>query len=344
MVSIFFWIVGIIVVFFFGVVLYLKKAPHGWIQARTGLVLKFFPSLDSQPVVQLRNSLEEFVKKQRTKILKSLPVDQVRDVQIPTRHGSIGARIYDQGIVTASHKIIFIHGGGWCVGSINTYDEQCRQLTRVTNLPVISLNYSLAPEHKFPHAHEECLDAVEWIIRNSKDLGLSNSPNILIGDSAGGNLIISTCYNLKDELVAEIDKIIPVYPVTDSLSKDYYSSKNYGHGYYLTNKAMSQFTEGLISNESDLQDIRLSPINYNADQSFPDMFLITAEYDPLRDQGEAFARKLKSEGRLVTAKRYKGTIHAFFGLKDFGSQGINAIHDINRYIRGESLKNVLDLT
>lgn len=332
MTTLLFWIILILFALSTLLTIYFKRAPHGWIQFRTGLVLKFMPSLDAQPVVPLRHSLEAFVKKQFPKIVKSLPVDSVEDQKLPTRHGDITVRIYNCNDKNPTHNIVFIHGGGWAVGSIDTYEEICRRLAIESNLPVISLDYSLAPEYKFPHAHEECIDAVEWIVKNATQWGLNDLPVILIGDSAGGNLIISTTYGCNEETKKRIEKLIPVYPAVDGTRSDYFSIQNYGEHYYLTNKSMAQFTEALINHEDELKDLKLSPIHEQPVSTFPEMFVITAEFDPLRDQGEAFAAKLKSEGNEVISKRYKGTIHAFFGMKDFGSQGVKAISDIRNFI------------
>ncbi len=340
------WVLLIIVLIFVitgAIILYLKKVPHGWVQWRSGVVLKFLPPLDSLPVIELRQSLEDFVRKQYPKIISSLPVHEITDVEIPTRHGQIGARIFNENGTDPSHNIIFIHGGGWCVGSVDTYEESCRRLARQTRLPVISLDYSLAPEFKFPHAHEECLDAVAWISKNSPQLGLNHLPLALIGDSAGGNLIISTMYDSAPEVRSTIKKMIPVYPAVDSLNSDYYSNKAFAKGYYLTKKSMSQFTEGLINHREDLNDLRLSPINQPAMHPLPETFIITAEFDPIRDQGEAYASKLKQEGNSVLLKRYPETIHAFFGLKGFGSRGIEAIDDINRFLSDQSIGGLSEL-
>ena len=325
-------------------VVYLKKVPHGWVELRSGLVLKFLPHLDSQPVVSLRHSIERFTNKQLPRVKKTLPVKVIRDIEIPTRHGSILARIFDERTQPADHVIVFIHGGGWCIGSVNVYEEHCRRIALTTQLPVISLDYSLAPEYKFPIAHEECVDAVVWISDNLPQIDIPSAPLILIGDSAGGNLVLSTVYTVDENVRSRIPKIVPVYPVTDSRTSDYDSFQNFGKHYYLTSKAMAQFTEGVISDTTDLQDIRLSPIYEEALAQFPEIFLITAEFDPLRDQGEAYARKMKLEGKQVIAKRYSGTIHSFFGLKGFGTKGVDAIRDIASFINNQTISDTLELS
>ena len=330
-------ILSVLILLIAGVIAYFKKVPHGWVQMRTGLVLRFIPPLDNKPVEQIRKGLEAFVAKRMHTITKALPVSQVEDIDIPTRHGPIKARVYKHGIKQGDKIIVMMHGGGWCIGSVNTYEEVSRRLAITTGQTVVSLDYSLAPEHKFPHAHDECLDATTWISEHMKEIDASASSLVLVGDSAGGNLIISTTYTCPSEVRKNISHLAAVYPVVDSKKSDYASSQDYGDGYYLTTKAMAQFTEGLLSSADDLADDRLSPFYYDAVDHFPKIMVLTAEYDPLRDQGEAWAQKMKAEGLSVVAKRYAGTIHAFFGLKDFGSQGVTAISDIGLFLSGKEV-------
>ncbi len=330
-------IMAVLVFIIAGIVAYFKKVPHGWVQLRTGLVLRFIPPLDNKPVQQIRKGLEAFVAKRIHTIKKALPVSQVEDMDIPTRHGSIMARIYKHGAKQGDKIVVMMHGGGWCIGSVNTYEEVSRRLAITMGQTVVSLDYSLAPEHKFPHAHEECLDATTWISENMGKIDEDASSLVLVGDSAGGNLIVSTTYTCHPEVRKNISHLAAVYPVVDSKKSDYASSKDYGDGYYLTTKAMAQFTEGLLSSAEDVADDRLSPLYYDAIDNFPKTMVLTAEFDPLRDQGEAWAKKIKNEGVSVIAKRYAGTIHAFFGLKDFGSQGVTAISDINLFVSGAAV-------
>lgn len=341
MINTFLWIVAALWLVALGVFLFIKKVPHGWVQFRTGLVLRFLPALDSQPVVDLRNSIEHFVSKKLPAIKKSLPIDEVKDVDIPTRHGSISARVFKNHDQIGSNILVLIHGGGWCIGSSNSYEEVSRRLVRETGCALVSLDYSLSPEIKFPHAHEECLDAVAHLTEHASNYGLNGDQKlILVGDSAGGNLIISTTYDLTENQRNKIDKLVAVYPAVDGKKTDYKSNIDFAKGYYLTQKSMQQFTEAMITSKEQLEDLRMSPIDQEPMPDFPETFVLTAEFDPLRDQSEAFASKLQKEGITVLLKRYKGTIHAFFGLKDFGSQSLQCIKDIGSFIRNEAIAEI----
>lgn len=324
-------------------VVYLKKVPHGWVQLKTGLALKFLPSLDSAPVVELRHGLERFVDKKRAGIAKALPVAKDEYIDIPTRHGDIKARVLVPNQIKEDKICVLIHGGGWCIGSTKTYEEVSRRLARTCGTTVVSLEYSLAPEHTFPIAHEECEDAVTWITQRIDKIQVGATHAYLVGDSAGGNLIVSTIYEVSAEVREKISHLIPVYPAVDGV-KRYYSNEAYADGYYLTDKAMVQFSEALITDRAQLASRRMSPINNEMVDHYPKTFIQTADYDPLRDQGEAYAAKLKTEGVDVRLKRYHGTIHAFFGLKDFGDRGVKAIEDIATFLRGDTLSDLMPLS
>ncbi len=312
---------------------YIKRVPHGYVQWKTGLALKILPSLDDKPPIEMRATLEKLVAKRLPKIKNSLPVSKVRDIDIPTGYGSIKARYYDHGSMPGDPIIVYLHGGGFCLGSINLYEEVSRLLARTTKFKVITLEYSLSPEHKFPRAHNECLDASLWISQHHSDFGTNNSQLILAGDSAGGNIAISTVFALRkkkqDDIIA---CVVAVYPPVDGTDHKTPSNKAFATGYILTKQAMANFINAFVADKKDLTDPRLSVAFEKELSGFPPLFLLTAEFDPLRDEGEAFAARLKEAGNHVETKRYKGTVHAFFGLRMMGSQGIAAVEDVAAFV------------
>lgn len=315
---------------------YIRWTPQGMVEFRSGLVLKFLPSLDNMPPQKVRVALEKYVASQVKGINKTLPVSEVREMMIPTRHGEIKGRLYNNAKTTADELIVFFHGGGWCIGSIDTHNEQTRRLAIATGLPLLSINYSLSPEVKFPHAFEECVDAIKWAIAHYKELGVSQPHMIPMGDSAGGNLAITaTIQCIKDGLRDHITRVVPVYPVVDGTGRNTESHKLYGKGFYLTSKAMDNFTVDYLNDISDARDPRTSPVLEQDLSQFPPCFIITAGFDPLRDEGEAFADKLKSQGVDVTLKRYANALHAFFGIKSFGQKGLDAVDDVAKYLKGQ---------
>jgi acetyl esterase len=260
-----------------------------------------------------------------------VPVNEVRDVAIQTKTGKINARIYDDSTGKAKDLILFIHGGGWCIGSINVYEEQGRRIAKATGLPTMVFDYSLAPEYPFPRAHDESLEIARSIIHNEG--GLNYERIILLGDSAGGNMALSVARSLA--VSGEIDKvrsIVAVYPVTDGSGHTTASRELYSTGYYLTKKAMSNFTHALTPGVLSSSNPRLDLLHAEGWEGLPPTFILTAGFDPLRDEGEAMVEILRKAGVEVDHKRYEGAIHAFFALKDFGKKGLIAVEDVARFI------------
>lgn len=324
------WILILIAIAAVAGFLYIKKVPHGWLEFKSGIIVKFLPALDAKPIETLRPAIESFVAKNAHKL--NLPVRRVEDLVIPTRHGEIGARIYDDGDGISEETIFFIHGGGWCICSIDTHNEQIRRITRESKKPVVAINYSLSPESKFPVAFEESVDALLWLESHAEQLGCGKK-FIPMGDSAGGNIAITTTFELlklgRGDLVS---RVVAIYPAIDARNRSTLSHQSYSRGYYLTGKAMDAFAEAYLRSDDDRMDPRVSPCLEKKMSWFPPIFILTAEFDPLRDEGEAFAHMLSEAGVAVQLKRYKSAIHGFFGLKDFGKKGLIAVKDIAEYL------------
>jgi len=317
---------------------FIRWTPHGMVEFKSGLVLKFLPSLDHMPTRQLRVSLEKFVAKSAHKVNKRLPVKVVKELSVPTRHGDVKARLYNNSDEVQEELLVFFHGGGWCIGSIDTHNEQARRLAIATGLPLLSIDYSLSPEVKFPHAIEEGIDALLWAKDNYASLGVNQVKMIPIGDSAGGNMAITTTMGMIDAGYGDaISRMVPIYPVTDGRSRETVSHQKFGKGYYLTTKAMDVFTQDYLKSHDDSLDPRASPLAQEDVSMYPPCFILTAGFDPLRDEGEAFAHKLHEQGADVVLKRYPNCLHAFFGLKDFGKQGLIAVDDVAAYIKGQPI-------
>ena len=308
------------------------KKPHGYVEFKTGLVLKFAPEFKKgSSLLKLRKAYDDISEKE---IKKQKLKANTREYMIPTRHGDIKSMLFMNKTGPNKPLIVFIHGGGWCIGSIISHTEQCIRVSDATGMSVLSLEYSLAPECPYPHAVEECKDAVEWIMNSKEGFEGDNQRIILMGDSAGGNLSIVMAYDrLKKDGAQGIVEVVPIYPVTDCHSEKGGSYTRYAKGYYLTKILMDAFDEGYFNNGGDKSDPMASPALVENLKGFPDTYLLTAEFDPLRDEGEAFAKKLEENGVNVTLKRYDGAIHGFFGMALFGRKGIQAVTDLGSYLQ-----------
>jgi acetyl esterase len=232
---------------------------------------------------------------------------RIEDIAIPGPAGTIPARLYDPRESRAPGLVmVFFHGGGFVIGDIATHEPYCAEAARLLDMPVISIDYRLAPEAKFPAAAEDCEAATRWIAANIPCTGL-----VLSGDSAGGNLTIVTSMALRDAPAAvPIVAQHPIYP-TVSTSVDWQSYRNFKEGYLLTEEGMIWFGEQYQWQEGDY---RAHPLDYDQ-TGMPPSLVTTASLDPLRDQGRAYVERLKADGVRVEYREAEGNIHGHICIR-----------------------------
>lgn len=251
--------------------------------------------------------------------VNQIPVASVEDVTVEGRPARLYRPHGDEPVPT----IVYFHGGGFVVGSIETHDHMCRALCRESDAVVLSIDYRLAPEHPFPAAVDDCTAATQWAADNLSTLGGANVLAVA-GDSAGGNLAAVIAQTLRDR----IDAQILIYPATDE-TRTYPSREENGEGYVLDAKTLEWFTQQYIADAGDRHDPRISPMRGNLN-GLPKTLVCTAEYDPLRDEGEAYAARLKDAGVDVEHVRYDGLTHAFVDLSVIIPSAASAVDDIAR--------------
>lgn len=230
-----------------------------------------------------------------------------KDIMIPGPAGSIPARIYDaRETREAGLVMVFYHGGGFVIGDLETHGPYCAEAARQLDMPVISIDYRLAPEAPFPAATDDCEAATRWIAANIACTGL-----VLSGDSAGGNLTVATAMALRDAPAAvPVVAQNPIYPVVSSHS-DWQSFRDFADGFLLSSEGMVWFTDAY---KSDMSEFRGAPIDF--DQSgMPPSVVITASLDPLHDQGVAYVEALKAAGVPVVHVEAEGNIHGLINLR-----------------------------
>lgn len=259
-------------------------------------------------------------------------VAHVEDRAIPGPQGEIPVRIYTPAGSAPFPLLVFFHGGGWVIGDIDTHDGLCRSLANRAACVVVSVAYRLAPEHKFPAAPEDCYVATQWVAEHAADLHGDASRIAVAGDSAGGNLSAVIAQMARDRGGPHLSFQLLLYPATD-LTMSSPSIDENAEGYYLTKADMIWFTNHYINNEGDKKDPQASPLFASNLQALPPALIITAEYDPLRDEGEAYAQKLKDTGVLVTLHRYNGVIHGFVSMAPFLDQGKLAVDECAHALR-----------
>jgi acetyl esterase len=226
--------------------------------------------------------------------------------------GEIPVRLYDpRERRQPGPALVFFHGGGFVIGDLETHDSFCAEAARQLDLPVIAVDYRLAPEHAFPAAPDDCEAVARWVAGSPDELGLKVTSLVLAGDSAGGNLTIVTAQQLRDR-PAKVPVIVqwPIYPAVDDATK-YQSFHDFGDGYLLTRDGMQWFFEAYRATEGD---VRNAPILHNQ-HGMPPTLLMTASLDPLRDQGRAYAAELVRAGVPTVYREAVGNIHGFVTLR-----------------------------
>jgi acetyl esterase len=245
------------------------------------------------------------------------PLPELASVDDRTFAGPAGAvpvRIYrPTRESTPQPVLVWFHGGGWVLGSIDLGDHTCATLAKQAGVVVVSVGYRLAPEHPYPAGPDDCYAALEWVAANAGELGVDAERIAVGGDSAGGNLAAVVALLARDRRGPVLRFQLLVYPVTDALLS-YPSIHENGEGYMLTGDAMKWFVELYLGEHGNPKDPRVSPIYAGDLAGLPPALVITAEFDPLRDEGEAYAKRLEQAGVAATSSRYDGMIHGFFGM------------------------------
>jgi acetyl esterase len=252
---------------------------------------------------------------QRAKMLPPAPpLPVVYDVSIPSREGPIAARFYrSHDDESACPLLVFFHGGGWMLGSVDSYDPVCRRLAAKSNCAVLSVDYRLAPETTFPGAVDDAYAATLWAARNADQLKINPEAIAVGGDSSGGNLAAVIAQLSHDSGDLRIALQVLIYPCTD-MSREYPSYIRNATGYMLTRAAMNWFVSTYVPNAADRLDPRASPM-LRADLSgLARVLIIAAEFDPLVDDNEAYALRLREAGVPTDYVWFPGMHHPFFTL------------------------------
>lgn len=231
--------------------------------------------------------------------------------------------------------LIFFHGGGWVIGNIDSYSNACTNMANYTGATVVSVDYRLAPEHRFPKGLEDCYTVTKEIYQNADYFNTDKDNITIIGDSAGGNLAAAVSLMARDRGEFSISKQILIYPATNNDHSDetgFPSVREFGKDYLLTSKRIRDYMDLYISSEEDLYNPYLAPLLSEDLTNQPDTLIITAEYDPLRDEGEAYGRKLECFGNRVHIYRMKDALHGFISLPKHFVHVKRCYEIINRFL------------
>lgn len=259
-------------------------------------------------------------------------VHAVVNQTIPGPAGDIPVRIYTPEGSGPFALMVYFHGGGFVIGDLESHDGVCRSLCNEANMLVISVDYRLAPEHRYPAAVDDSYAAMCWAAENAQVLNADPARLVVAGDSAGANLAAVTALKARDESGPSIASQVLIYPVAD-MDFDRPSYTENAEGYFLTRDMMRWFMAQYLGHDQVVTDPLVCPLQAESLKALPPALVITAEYDPLRDEGEALAQALLEAGVKTELVRFNGMIHGFVSLAEMLDDGKAALKMIGRKLR-----------
>src|ERR1700754_178418 len=260
----------------------------------------------------------------------------VKEIAIPGPGGAIPARVYTPKTLRLADGmapcLVFFHGGGWVIGNLDSHDVVCRTLAHEGELIVIAVDYRLSPEAKFPAAVEDCIAATKWVSDNAMTLGIDAARLMVGGDSAGGNLSAVVAIHARDHGGPKLAGQVLIYPGTD-FRMTHPSHREPETSVLLTHSVVQYFKNQYLNGPDDIHDWRASPALVENLAGLPPAYLLTAGADPLRDEGDEFAKRLKEAGVPVTYRSYPGQFHGFFTMGKLLPQANVAAREIGIWLK-----------
>jgi len=265
--------------------------------------------------------------------LPAVEVGAVRDLEVAGADGALKARLYvPENAEPNSPALIFYHGGGWVMGGLASHDKLCRRICSVGNLPVLAVDYRLAPEHAFPAAVDDAQAAFHWACAHAEELGWDKTRLIVGGDSAGGNIAASISLSLRGDARGEPAFQFLIYPGLQAFGRAP-SHEKFGQGYALDAADMKFFITSYGGKDAySSQDSRLWPLLAASFDGAPPAYIITGGQDPVQDDGIQYANALEAAGVSVAHKHYPGMTHGFCSMTALSPDALQALEDAARYV------------
>jgi acetyl esterase len=277
------------------------------------LIARGVPPVETLPHLEARTAYRD-----RRGVLQPKPQDvaEVRELSCDGPHGAIAMRLYRPLGSTADETLpvlVYCHGGGWVIGDLDTHDTLCRELANRSGVAVVAVDYRLAPEHRFPAAYDDAYAATAWVAAHADSLGVDAMRIAVGGDSAGGNLAAAVALGARDAGGPAIAFQLLIYPATD-MRRSHPSHVANGDGYLLTKDTIRWFHDHYIDHARHDTDWRASPLLAADHARLPPALVVTAGYDPLRDEGLDYARVLADAGNAVSYVCFERQIHGFITM------------------------------
>jgi len=299
---------------------------------QTQALLDEFAKAGAVDLTQLPPAALRQVYAQMSAARTQVPVGSVADRTIPGPAGAIRVRIYTPAKDASGAGVVYYHGGGFVIGDLETHDGTCRALANASGATVVSVDYRLAPEHKYPAAADDCYAGLRWVAETAGEIGVDPRRLAVAGDSAGGNLAAVTALLARERGGPKLRMQLLIYPVTDRRF-DTVSYRDNGEGYFLTMAQMKWFWDHYLERAEQGDEPIASPLRAKDVAGLPPALVITAEYDPLRDEGEAYAERLRAAGVPTELRRYAGQIHGFFSMFEALDDGRAAVEHAGAALR-----------
>ncbi len=305
-----------------GLVYKWSGTPYGRMHPYMGIILKLSAltgahKWDDKNLAKVRQQLD--------RVKPRIPVAGVEDRVIEGQHGPFPVRIYTPEGAGPFPVLIFYHGGGFAAGSIQSHENVARHLAQDSGAVVVSVGYHLAPEYPFPAAFDDAYTAVQWAAANADSFNGDASRLIVAGDSAGGNLAAAVSLKARDENGPRIGLQVLLYAVTSMMNIET-ESRHQFEGYILTEDMVRQIHNWYLPNEADAASPYASPLNAENYAGLPPAYIMTAEFDPLLDDGMFYSSHLRQAGVPVTYQMYEGMLHGFLSFEDVVALVPGALH------------------
>lgn len=296
-------------------------------------LISMFQRLDVRPyeelgILRARRAMGAVTRSQNTPV----PVARVEDITVPGAIGKLPTRVYDPAPGKELPLVVYVHGGGFSLGSVDAADGPCRRLAAAAQVVVASVEYRLAPESPFPAGLEDCQAAIDWLLKHPDRVG-AGSKRILIGDSAGAHLVTATSVHRRDEGLAAADGQVLIYPtVRPAHGNPFPSYVENADAPLMTRSTMIWFWDLYLSASREASDPRIDLLRCKDFRGLPPTLLVAAELDPLRDEGIELAERLAADGVPVETLLYPGAVHGFWWLDGVLKQAAELDADLARFI------------